>query len=88
MVFLSGQTIIIIIIVACILYYLHQFFKKKSIEYFSKQYWEGRYGWFSQRMDWYTNYAQLNRDFEIEKIINEKYPTNTHKKKNIRNGLW
>ena len=86
MVFLSGQTIIIIIIVACILYYLHQFFKKKSIEYFSKQYWEGRYGWFSQRMDWYTNYAQLNRDFEIEKIISEKYPTNTHKKKILEMG--
>lgn len=86
MVFLSSQTIIILIIVACVLYYLHQFFKKKSVEYFSKQYWEGRYGWFTQRMDWYTNYEQLNRDFKIDQIIAEKYPNNRHKKKLLEMG--
>ena len=86
MVFLSSQTIIIIIIISCILYYLHQFFKKKSTEYFSQQYWEGRYAWFSERMDWYTNYNQLNRDFKINNIIKEKYPRNTYKRKILEMG--
>ena len=86
MVFLSGQTIIIIIIIACILYYLHQFFKKKTYEYSSRQYWEGRYGWFTQRMDWYTNFNQLNKDFEISQIIQKKYPKNTHKRKILEMG--
>ena len=86
MFFLSGQTIIIIIIIACILYYLHVFLKKKSHAYHSQQYWEGRYGFFTQRMDWYTDYAQLDRDFEVGKIIHSKYPSNTYKKKILEMG--
>ena len=86
MAFLSGQTIIIIIITACILYYLHQFLRKKSHEYSSKSYWEGRYGLFSKRMDWYTNYAQLNRDFNIDDLIKKKYPSNTYKKRILEMG--
>ena len=86
MAFLSGQTIIIIIITACILYYLHQFLRKKSHEYSSKSYWEGRYGLFSKRMDWYTNYAQLNRDFNIDDFIKKKYPSNTYKKRILEMG--
>ncbi len=86
MVFISGQTIIILIIIGCVLYYLHQFLKKKSIEYSSKRYWEGRYSWFTERMDWYTNYNQLNRDFKIDNIIKEKYPNNPHKKKILEMG--
>ena len=86
MVFLSGQTIIILIIIACILYYLHQFFKKKAHEYSSRQYWEGRYGWFNQRMDWYTNFNQLNKDFKINDIIQKKYPKNPHKRKLLEMG--
>ena len=83
---ISSQTIIILIIIGCILYYLHQFFKKKSTEYSSRRYWEGRYGWFTQRMDWYTNFTQLNRDFQIIKIIEEKYPKNTLKKQILEMG--
>ncbi len=86
MVFLSSQTIIIIIIISCILYYLHQFFKKKSTEYSSKVYWEGRYSWFTQRMDWYTNYTQLNQDFKIENIIKNKYTHNCYKKRILELG--
>ena len=81
MVFLSSQAIIIIIIIACILYYLHIFFKKKSHEYSSRRYWEGRYGWFTERMDWYTNFQQINKDFEINQIIQKKYQKNAYKKK-------
>ena len=84
--FLSGQTIIIIIISACILYYLHQYLKKKSHEYSSKNYWEGRYGLFSKRMDWYTNFSQLNNDFGIENLIKNKYPSNTYKKRILEMG--
>ena len=86
MVFLSGQTILIIIITACVLYYLHQFLKKKSHEYSSKSYWEGRYGIFSKRMDWYTNFAQLNKDFNIENLIKKVYPSNTYKKRILEMG--
>ena len=86
MVFLSSQAIIIIIIIACILYYLHIFFKKKSHEYSSRRYWEGRYGWFTERMDWYTNFQQINKDFEINQIIQKKYHKNAYKKKILEMG--
>ena len=86
MIILSSQTIIIIIIISCILYYLHQFFKKKSVEYSSHQYWEGRYGWFTQRMDWYTNFSQLDRDFKINNIIKDKYKKSFQKRKILEMG--
>ena len=86
MVFLSAQTIIIIIIILSILYYLHQFFKKKSTEYSSKVYWEDRYSWFNQRMDWYTNFTQLNNDFQIIDLIKEKYGSHCHQKRILELG--
>ena len=86
MVFLSGQTIIIIIITICVLYSFHLYLKKKSHEYSSKSYWEGRYGVFTKRMDWYTNYTQLNNDFNIDNLIKEKYPSNTYKKRILEMG--
>ena len=84
--FLSAQTIIIIIIIACVFYYLACFFKRKSIEYYSHTYWENRYGWVSQRMDWYSNFEKINNDFQIENIIKKFYPTSTHKKKILEMG--
>ena len=86
MAFLSGEAIIILIIIACLLYYVHQFLKKKTYEYSSRQYWEGRYGWFTQRMDWYTNFNQLNNDFKINNIIEKKFPKNPHKRKILEMG--
>ena len=79
MAFISAQTIIIIIIILCILYYLHVYFKKKSKDFSSLRYWEGRYALFSKRMDWYTNYAQLNRDFQLDELIKQNYPSKTNK---------
>ena len=79
MAFLSSQTIIIIIIILCILYYLHIYFKKKSKDFSNLSYWEGRYALFSKRMDWYTNYTQLNRDFGLDELIKLNYPSKTYK---------
>ena len=86
MVFLSAQTIIIIIIIICILYYLHIYFKKKSHDFSNIRYWEGRYALFSQRMDWYTNYSQLNMDFNIYDLIKERYPSKTFQKRILEMG--
>ena len=30
-------------------------------------------------MDWYTNYAQLNRDFQLDELIKQNYPSKTNK---------
>jgi len=79
MAFLSAQTIIIIIIILCILYFLHIYFKKKAKDFSNLSYWEGRYALFSKRMDWYTNYAQLNRDFQLDELIKQNYPSKTNK---------
>ena len=83
MVFFSFPTIIIIIIIACIIYYIHKFLNQH--QYSRKQYWEGRYGLFSQRMDWYTNYTQIKRDFGIEQLIKQKY-NNPYNKKVLEMG--
>ena len=86
MVFLSAQTIIILIITICILYSLHIYLKKKSHDFSSLSYWEGRYGLFTRRMDWYTNYEKLNKGFKIEDLIKEKYPSKTYKKRILEMG--
>ena len=70
----TGQKIIFYIIIIVIgIYFLMRWLKKKSREYFSQEYWENRYSWYTQEMDWYTNFNQINNDFKIEEILKENF---------------
>ena len=51
------------------LYFLYRFLKSRTTFYHSKQYWEARYEWFPQKMEWYTNFAQIDTDFSVSEII-------------------
>jgi ubiquinone/menaquinone biosynthesis C-methylase UbiE len=75
----TGQKILFYFIIFTILFYLlMKYLRKKGHEYFSQSYWEGRYGYFTQQMDWYTNFTQLNKDFKIDEIIKENFYSKPH----------
>ena len=67
------STLLIISIVAVIFFILSKLLKGKP-NYFSQEYWESRYSVFSKEMDWYCDFKKLCHDFNIEKIILNKYP--------------
>jgi ubiquinone/menaquinone biosynthesis C-methylase UbiE len=70
----TGQKIIFyLIIIVIIIYFINKWLKKKSREYHSQEYWENRYSWYTQEMDWYTNFTQINNDFQIETILKENF---------------
>ena len=74
-----GQKILFWFIIGAIgIYLLFRWLKKKTTEYYKQEYWENRYSWYTQEMDWYTGFSQINKDFLIEAILKEKYP---HKNK-------
>ena len=84
----TGQKIIFYIIIIVIgIYFLMRWLKKKSREYFSQEYWENRYSWYTQEMDWYTNFNQINNDFKIEEILKENF-SSPKKCFFFRNGMW
>lgn len=66
-------TLIIICVVAVALYIVTKLIKGKP-NYHSQEYWESRYSQFSKEMDWYCDFKKLCTDFNIDKIITEKYP--------------
>ena len=75
----TGQKILFYFIIFSLLFYLlMKYLRKKGHEYFSQSYWEGRYGYFTQQMDWYTNFTQLNKDFKIDEIIKENFYSKPH----------
>jgi hypothetical protein len=67
------STLLIITIIAVLFFIISQLLKNKP-KYFSQEYWESRYSVFSKEMDWYCDFKKLCNDFNIGKIILEKYP--------------
>ena len=68
------KILIIFTIIACCVFFIFKWLKKKAKEYYKQEYWENRYSWYTQEMDWYTNFAKINKDFLIEEILKEKFP--------------
>ena len=66
-------SLIIICVVAVVLFILTKLLKGKP-NYHSQEYWESRYSQFSKEMDWYCDFKKLCADFNIDKIISDKYP--------------
>ena len=87
MAFISLQTLIIsLILILSFIYLIYLLFRKKKIDYSSKNYWEKRYRNFEERMEWYTGFNQLNQDFLLLKIFEDKYQKNRYKKKLLELG--
>lgn len=61
-------------IIIVLLYFAYKWLKKKQTEYHSHTYWENRYSWYEQKMDWYANYDKVNQDFKIDEVIQENFP--------------
>ena len=78
------STLLIISIIAVLFFILSKLFKGKP-NYFSQEYWESRYSVFSKEMDWYCDFKKLCDDFNIDKIILEKYPNKKKTKFSVQN---
>lgn len=78
--------LIIAIILAVLFFLLKRWLYKKQREYSSNSYWENRYDWYKQTMDWYANYSKANEDFKIEEIIQEQFNEKKSKLKILELG--
>jgi hypothetical protein len=67
----SAISVIIIISGISFLLFIIYILRKKKFQYYSQEYWESRYSFYPQYIDWYCKFEKLCEDFQLERLFND-----------------